>query len=121
MISDPWEIAETERRAARKRADHARAIRRGMIHLVTIKKQRDDLQPGDPVLVNKIWAGTSNPFAPLRDWFSGYAFKGVEAETNCIMVTIRFGLFKGMDIRYPSRDVAPDDGSGIRVERVFNS
>lgn len=118
MISDPWEIAETERRAARIRADQRRAGRRVEILAV---KQRDDLQPGDPVLVHKIWAGCANPFAPLSDWFSGYAFKGVEAETNCIMVTSLFGLFEGMTIRYPSRDVAPDDGSGIRVERVFNS
>lgn len=118
MIRDPWEIAEEEKRAARIRADQRRA---GMRVEILVIKQREDLRPGDPVLVQKIWAGTSNPFAPFRDWFSGYAFKEVEPETNCIMVTSLFGMFKGMDIRYPSRDVAPDDGSGIRVERVFNS
>lgn len=117
MIRDPWRlITEEEKRAARIRADQRRA---GIRMTATIKKQRDDLQSGDPVLVHKIWAGSSN--APLSDWFSGYAFKGFETETNCIMVTSLFGLFKGMTIRYPSRDVAPDDGSGIRVERVFNS
>lgn len=61
------------------------------------------MQKGQAVEVNKVWAGGT--LIPLRSWFKGYEFVSTDGVTTVVKHTE--GLYEGINVNYPARDVRP--------------
>lgn len=65
------------------------------------------MKQGDPVEVNKVWAGGS--LIPLKSWFKGYEFvrECNDVQGACVVVRHTEGFLKGVETRWPAHDVRP--------------
>ena len=61
------------------------------------------MNPGDKVEVNIIWAGSPIHLDPLKNWFKNYIF--VRQDGNYGIVKPTKGLYQGLEIRYPIKDI----------------
>jgi len=62
-----------------------------------------NLNPGDSVEVNQVWAAGGPLRPPLRQWFKGYTLDRVEGDTA--YVRHQAGLYEGMTVAFPLSDV----------------
>lgn len=65
----------------------------------------NELTPGQPVEVLKIWASQGHALPVLQDWFAGYVL--VCHEGRSCLVRATGGTFAGCEYRYPRSSVRP--------------